>query len=275
MTAPSRLRVLALVLAASIACGGSSDSPTAPAVVVIPTKSISLSGALSFGEVVVGSSREINLTISNGGNTPLTVTGLSITGEMNNHVAYTWANGVIPAGGSQVVGVRFVPNFFGSYSGTLIVSGDQSSGTNSIAISGTALPSFAGRWKGGHRIDSCTGSGSIADLLCTQGRPSAFPPGSIFIFEAEISQNGTSVTGTLNIGGIIGPVAGVVTSSGVLNVRGTLTSTAGFTSTLTSFNITMGGGQTSWSGAFSQDVTFRGILGTAVIVGSMNNVNKQ
>jgi hypothetical protein len=272
-----RLIVAWLLTVCVSACGGSgSSAPMAPTVVVVPqTRAVSLSGSLAFGELVVGSSREIPLTLSNGGNAPLSVSGLSVTGDLNSHVAYSWGSGQIAAGGSQIVGVRFVPTRPGVYSGTLIVAGDQTSGTNSIAISGTALPNFSGRWSGGHRIDQCGGIGGLADLLCTPGRPFAVSLGTILNFSSEIAQNGTNITGTVNVGGISGPVTGVVSSSGLLTLRGNLTATNGLSATITTWNVTLGGSQTSWSGSIGYDIRDRTTAGVAVIVASMNGVNKQ
>lgn len=272
MAAPSRLSVPFLCLLA-VSCGGSSG-PTSPTPIA-SSRVISLSGTLVFGDVVVGSSREIALTISNGGGAPLTISGLSVTGEMGNHVAYTWASGTIAAGGSQVVGVRFAPNRSGSFAGTLIVNGDQNSGTNSIAISGTAIANFGGIWIGGQRIDRCSGTGSISDLLCTPGRPSAIALGSVLRFDAEIVQTGTTVTGIVDLGGITGPVTGVVSSSSVLTLRGDLTSEFGLRATITSWNVTLGGGQTSWSGSIGYDIRDNRFPGVAVILASMNDVRKQ
>lgn len=274
MASPCRLGVVYLCSFLFAGCGGSQTStPTAPT--VAPTRIISISGLLSFGDVVVGSSREATITISNGGNSALSVTGLSVTGEMNNHVSYSWASGTVSPGGSQVVAVRFVPNRPGAYNGTLIVAGDQNSGTNSIAISGNAIGNFSGIWVGGHRIDQCGGTGSISDLLCTPGRPSAVAIGTVLGFNADITQSGTTVTGTVNLGGISGPVTGVVSSGSVLNVRGNLTSSFSLSATITSWNVTLGGGQVSWSGSIGYEIRDRNFPGVAVVTASMNNVNKR
>lgn len=271
-----RLSVTTALTIALVACGGSGSSPTAPtAVAVQPTRVVSVTGSLSFGEVVVGGSRELTMTISNGGTAALTVTGLSVTGDLSSHVAYSWGSGQIAPGSSQTIGVRFVPNRPGVYSGTLLVSGDQTSGTNAIAISGTALPTFAGRWSGGHRIDQCGGTGGLADLLCTPGRPSAVALGTVLSFAADIAQSGTTVTGIVNVGGISGPVTGVVSSAGVLTLRGNLTATNGLSATITTWSVTLGGSQTSWSGSIGYDIRDRTIAGVAVILASMNGVNKQ
>ena len=74
------------------------------------------------------------LTISNTGNSTLTISG--ITGPTE---AYTtsWTSGEIGAGGSQPVTFRFTPAAERTYSGTVTVNGDQTSGTNTLAITGT------------------------------------------------------------------------------------------------------------------------------------------
>lgn len=118
----------------TLACG--SDSSPAPQPSPSPTKIIGLVGNLAFGTVAVGSrSAPALLTISNSGTSALTITGMQVPGG-----AYSgsWTSGTIPPGGSQPVSVVFAPTTAGTFNGTLIVNGDQTSGTNSIAISGVA-----------------------------------------------------------------------------------------------------------------------------------------
>ena len=98
------------------ACGGGSSSPTAPSSTTTTTKVIALAGPLAFGEVTVGTSRDLTLTISNNGNAVLTL------GDTN---------------GSTTMSVRFTPSAVGALSGTLTINADHTSGTNTIAISGT------------------------------------------------------------------------------------------------------------------------------------------
>jgi hypothetical protein len=52
-----------------------------------------------------------------------------------------WTNGTIAAGGSQTVTIQFTPTVAQPYSGTVIVSGDQTNGTNTMAVSGTGTTS--------------------------------------------------------------------------------------------------------------------------------------
>ena len=93
---------------------------------------IRLSGDLAFGSVTVGQTPQRTLTIYNDGNSTLTVSGISYpTGFSGN-----WS-GTIGAGGSRNVTVAFSPTAVTSYSGTVTVNSDKTSGTNTISCSGT------------------------------------------------------------------------------------------------------------------------------------------
>jgi Abnormal spindle-like microcephaly-assoc'd, ASPM-SPD-2-Hydin/FG-GAP repeat len=98
------------------------------------TSIVSLGGTLAFGYVTVNTTATRTLTISNAGTGPLVVSSLTYpTGFSGN-----WAGGTIAAGGSRSVTVTFAPTAATRYGGTLTVNGDQTSGTNTIAASGTA-----------------------------------------------------------------------------------------------------------------------------------------
>ena len=129
------LVVVSLAVLFSTACG--STSATSPSASPAPTQTriIGLSGNLAFGAVAVGSRPTATLTISNSGNAPLTVTGLTGPG------GYTasWTSGTVPGGGTQLVTIGFAPTAATTYNGTLIVNGDQTSGTNSMSVSGTGV----------------------------------------------------------------------------------------------------------------------------------------
>jgi len=100
---------------------------------LIPTKIIALSGDLSFGSVSVGATGQKNFTIQNTGNSVLTVSSISYpTGFTGN-----WSGGTIAAGGSQAVTVTFAPTAAQSYTGSVTVISDKTSGTETLAISGT------------------------------------------------------------------------------------------------------------------------------------------
>ncbi|GAI82068.1 unnamed protein product [marine sediment metagenome] len=102
----------------------------------IPTRIISLSGDLNFGNVQVGTTSTKTLTISNSGNSTLTVTSISYPTGFSG----SWS-GTISAGGSNNVPVTFSPTQDLPYSGTLIVNSNATSGTNTKSLSGTGVPS--------------------------------------------------------------------------------------------------------------------------------------
>jgi formylglycine-generating enzyme required for sulfatase activity/uncharacterized membrane protein len=102
-------------------------------VVAPATRTISLSGSLAFGNVVVGSSSGATMTISNTGNSTLTVSGITYP----NGFSGNWSSGTIAAGNSQNVAVTFSPSAATSYGGTITVTSDKTSGTNTISCSGT------------------------------------------------------------------------------------------------------------------------------------------
>jgi len=101
------------------------------------SKIISLSGNLAFGNVVTGqTSTPQTLTISNTGDSPLTISSITYPAGFIG----SWSGTItIPAGGSQDISVTFVPTAIQTYSGDITVISDKTSGTNTIAISGTGL----------------------------------------------------------------------------------------------------------------------------------------
>ena len=156
-----RSYVVLLVILAS-ACGSSSTtSPTATT--STSTRIIGLSGSLSFGSLTVGQSATANLTISNSGNATLTVSGITVP-SVGGVVPYSasFTSGSIAAGGSQPVTIRFAPTAAASYNGTLIVNGDQTSGTNTINISGTGVIATANV-----QLASSTANFTCVTGLCT------------------------------------------------------------------------------------------------------------
>src|SRR5262245_7071392 len=131
--------LVATVLAAA-ACGKDSPTPSTPTPTPAPasTRIIRLGGNLNFGNVTIGEVRSDGiLQISNDGNSTLTVTGL--TGPCNTQYSVSWTNGSIAAGQAQNVGVRFAPTVAQNCSGIITVNGDQTSGTNTIAVIGAGV----------------------------------------------------------------------------------------------------------------------------------------
>jgi hypothetical protein len=102
-----------------------------------PTRILDITGTLAFGSVAVGASAATTITLTNSGNATLTVTGTTVPNV--GIYSANWTKGTISAGGSQPVTVTFAPTFAQTYLGTVTFAGDQTSGTNTIAISGTGI----------------------------------------------------------------------------------------------------------------------------------------
>ena len=166
-----------LVALLGSACGDKS-SPTAPAPAPAPTRVIRLGGNLNFGDVTVGQVRNDGiLTISNDGNSTLTISGItSPCGSSGYSSSFT--SGTIAAGSTQTATIRFAPLSAGNCTGTLTVNGDQTSGVNTITITGNgvaaapppaAVRTMTGTWRG---------------------------TWSVYSFTMVLTQTGTVVTGT-------------------------------------------------------------------------------
>jgi hypothetical protein len=212
------------------ACTGSS-TPTAPST----SRIIGLSGNLAFGNVTVGQSARATLTITNSGNSTLTISGMTI--PCSGCVVYTpsWASGTIPAGGSQQVTQSFTPTAAQNYSGTLTVSGDQTSGTSTIAMSGTGVApgtgvsqfdgTYSGNWSGG-QSDGRTLTGTLAMTLANGEMTGTIAPisGSIAALSGTVSTSG-EITARIPAGyrgcsvSLLGQV--VSASSGAATATGT------------------------------------------------------
>ena len=98
----------------------------------LATRIIGLTGNLAFGAVPSGSNATATLIITNAGNATLTVSSIGCPAGFSGAFS-----GSIPAGGAQSVTVTFTPVTFSSYSGTVTITSDATSGISTIAASGT------------------------------------------------------------------------------------------------------------------------------------------
>ncbi len=154
-----------LLVISAAACGATTTGPS-PTPSPTPTRIIALSGNLAFGNVAVGETANATLTITNSGNSALAVSGITITSGLEAIFSPNWTSGTIAAGGSQQVTSRFAPTVLRNYSGTVTVNGDQTTGTNSIAISGNGVA--RGFTLSGVINDGTTGrSGRIPNTVVT------------------------------------------------------------------------------------------------------------
>jgi len=269
------VRLLALaLLPLAVACNGKGSSPTSPspsASPATPTRIIGVSGSLAFGDVPVGIQRDLSFTIANAGTATLTVSGMSISGGLASQTSASWTNGTIGPGASQTVSVRFQPASAGSYSGTLTVNGDQTSGANIIAVSGTATGASAqGTWSGRYEVLRCDGTGSNQDYFCSQR--GAYPPGSSLPITLSLTQSGTSVTGSIAFGQVTGSVRGSIDGGGNLNLQGTA-SGGQINLALTSFSVSVSG--SSMTGNLTYGAGLAGVPGVAVVTSRLSGVTRR
>lgn len=132
-----RLSVLALMLCLAVACG--SKSPTQPSTTPPPTTTTRifvLEGTLDYGDIPINQSSTQTLRIRNTGNSPLSITGVTGNNSITAVLKASWTSGTIPAGGSQDIAFAFTPTEARAYSATITINGDQTSGTNTIAMTG-------------------------------------------------------------------------------------------------------------------------------------------
>jgi hypothetical protein len=266
-----RCSLVIALAAVSLKCGGDSSptSPTPPPSST-PTRIIALSGNLAYGDVAVGASKDSTLTITNSGNAALNITGIQVTSTLGPHTSVDWRSGSIAPGASQNVGFRFSPTAAGTFNGTVTVSGDQTSGTNTIAFSGTGLPPpFSGIWTGTYIVERCEGTGSIQDIFCSANR-GIYPVGTTLPITMILNQTGSTVAGSFSLGTVTGAATGSV-AGGVLTLQGTATSSP-ISATITSFSTTVQGN--SMSGNISYNVTSTGTPGVATVVTRLVRMTK-
>lgn len=86
--------------------------------------------SLAFGRVEVGNTALQNFTITNTGNSTLTVTSISLP------AGYTanWTSGTIGAGASQTIIVTFKPTLGISYNGSITINSNAINGVNTVII---------------------------------------------------------------------------------------------------------------------------------------------
>src|SRR5207244_821313 len=94
--------------------------------------------SLSFGNVVVGSSKTLTETLTNSGGSSLTISAASASGT-----GFTLSGLTLPltltAGQSTTFSVQFAPPATGSASGNIAITSDGANPNLNIALSGTGV----------------------------------------------------------------------------------------------------------------------------------------
>ena len=134
-----RLLLACVLFPAVSGCSdGSVTSPSAPTETPAAQRVIQINGNLDFGNVPVGSTMTSTVTISNAGTSVLTVSAISVVGVgVGPSLQVNWTSGTILPNASQQVTVQFKPGTTQTYSGSLVVLSDATSGSNTMPASGT------------------------------------------------------------------------------------------------------------------------------------------
>ena len=231
--------VVCAIAVSAIGCSKESPaavSPTAPT----PTL-VSLTLSPASGSLTVGQSATIAVTgsFSDGSTRVLTANWTSSNGA----VASVNAAGLVTAlsGGQTMI--------------TASVSGQSVAGIYTVNVS----PS--GSWLGGLLVTSCTGTGSNSDAFCAPQR-GLTQVGTAYQSTLELTENGSSISGVMMLGGVRGPVTGVVVN-GVMTLQGTLTQTNGPTLTITHWSTGISG--TQMNGFINFEARYSQYAGVAIL----------
>ena len=181
----------------------------APAVVnlsataVAPAPQISLSSSsVQFGTVGIGSTSNLNLTISNTGNADLTVSVISLTGAEFSVSGITTPKTIV-AGQSAQLGLSFQPKVGGAAAATLsITSNDPANPTMSVALAGTGSTATFGQLQANPASVSFgsvnAGGNATQQIILNNTGTAAVQISSIAASGAGFSVNGITTPFTLN-----------------------------------------------------------------------------
>jgi hypothetical protein len=222
--------VVALVVVAAGGCGGECKGPTCNGVPPI----ITLTPATDF--LLVGETLQLSGTVSSGG----TATGT--WGSDNTNVATVDNTGKVTA--------------VSAGKATVFLDAQGARGTRLL----TVYPSYRGSWNGYFTISGCTHSGDFSTVdFCADS------VGNGDTIVLQITQNRTTLTGTIDLGGFPGSFSGSVREDGSMALDAVVTfSESGMTFFLTVRNWAVRSESAGlMAGDFSLVWTAPGVTGSA------------
>ena len=165
--------------------------------IAAPTRIVGVRGSLSFGNITVNSTKTATLTVSNTGNSAMTVSSIAYPSGFSGN----WSSGTIAPGSAQNITVTFAPAVVQLYGGDVTVESDKTSGTGALPVSGKGLPvpipaGVFGGLVGGYQA----GTGSEAENMA------AFLGGTGFL--AVTTKTDGTFTGSLRLEGKSLPLKG-------------------------------------------------------------------
>jgi hypothetical protein len=117
-------------------CGDAATTPTSMSASVV---SINLGGALSFGNVVIGTPATGTFTIANTGTAPLNVSSIAYSSS-DLAPAFSFSGGVIAPGATQIVTVQITPANLQTYNGVVIVNSNATNSVNAVPLTAVGIP---------------------------------------------------------------------------------------------------------------------------------------
>jgi hypothetical protein len=173
---------------------------------IAPVVSLS-STTVDFGSQIVGTAGSPKiLTISNTGNTTLSITSVAISGDFS--IQSNACGSSVAAGGNCSIGIVFKPTASGARAGTLTITDNAPGSPQSVALSGqgadfslSASPTSASVSPGGSAsftisVTPAGGFNQAVTLSCASGLPAL---ASCSFTPASVTPNGTAATATLTV----------------------------------------------------------------------------
>ncbi|MCC7009436.1 MAG: DUF1573 domain-containing protein [Acidobacteria bacterium] len=177
------MKLLPALLAVSLALSGcSKSSPTGPSPTPTPstTRVLGVAGSLTFSATTVGTKVQREYRVTNSGNATLTISNVIAPSGFYS----TLRTATLVPGETQTVHLVFAPEAATTYSGSLRIIGNQTSGETSVPVLGTGIVGS------NVRAETFTGEISGGDTRCTSGLSFSFDVGPCKVFEFTTTQPG-------------------------------------------------------------------------------------
>ena len=200
---PSKAGTLTGTLTVQGSDGAAPATVNLSATAVAPAPQISLSStSVQFGTVGLGSTSNLNVTISNTGNADLTISVVSLTGAEFSVSGITTPK-TITAGQSAPVTLTFKPIVGGAAAATLsITSNDAVNPTMNVALTGTGSTAAFGQLQANPPSVSfgsvSTGSNATQQITLSNTGTVAVHISGIAVTGASFTTNGITTPFTLN-----------------------------------------------------------------------------
>ncbi|TBN01305.1 choice-of-anchor D domain-containing protein [Hyunsoonleella flava] len=139
-----------------------------------------ITGNTDFGEVVIGDDNAGNISIINNGQIPINVSSIEFINVLGTFAADGFLSGVINAGESKTVLIKFTPAEVRTYSGFLVVNNDVDQGNNTHPVTGVGIDNGTINLSGNMNFGDVVINGSKSqDLLITNNSQTAMTVSSL------------------------------------------------------------------------------------------------